>query len=418
MLEEKQNILIIGQGANISAIAKKFLNHKNIGEIYITPESSIKLENIKYIDIREDDTTGLLKFALENNIHLTIPVSEKALKSDIVSFFQANGQNIFGPTKDAATIALNNAFGKKFLYKIHAQTSKFGIFDKQQLAEDYLKSAKYPVTIKCSEYSNIIDDRLTCPTISLASEYLSVLFSKNESDILIEEFTFGKTFTVYYITDGYTAIPITSVADYKFTEDGDGGILSNGIGCYAPDFRISDIILSRLDNIIKNTLSSLEKKETPYLGILGVECVLTGEDRFFVSEFKPFFQHHDCAAVLNLIDDDLIKIFMSCINGFFSDEYEQIKTNDFASVAATVTARQYNKHINGLDKIEDLSNVDFIKTKKTNNDSYLTEKGALFTLTRTAGTLSRARNYLYEDLSEIHCEGIKYRKDICANKNP
>ena len=37
-------------------------------------------------------------------------------------------------------------------------------------------------------------------------------------------------------------------------------------------------------------------------------------------------------------------------------------------------------------------------------------KGAVFSLTRSASTLSRAKKYLYEDLEQITFDGIKYRK--------
>ncbi len=410
--EKKKNILIIGHGATASALAKKLRQNTEIGEIYIAYGNGVVSKDFKNIDIREDDLTGLLKFALEAEIDLTIPISKKTLRADVVSFFQSNGQNIFGPAKEACNIAINNGAGKKFLYKIHAQTSKFGIFDKIQQAEDFLKSANFPVTIKCREYSDITKDRLVCPTISLACEYLSTLFSKNETDILIEEFTYGRNFTIYFITDGYSAIPFASVANYKFTQDGDGGILTNGIGCFTPDYRISEVVIQRVENVVRNTLVSLDKNGEPYVGILGVECILTGEDKFFVSEFKPFLQEHDAGAVLNNCDDNLFEIFNACINGLFADEYETIKTNQLSSVSATVLSRHPDKIIKGLSKIDDIENVDFINIKGINNNICTTNKGAVFTLTRSASTLSRAKEYLYDDLSQIEFDGIKYRKDI------
>lgn len=412
MNDNVKNILIIGTGARVEALAKRLKKDNRVEEIYAAPGNPFTSKNYKNIDIREDDLTGLLKFAIENNVDLTVPVTEKALNSDVVSFFSTNGQNIFGPTFDACSIAINNADGKKFLYKIHAQTSKFGIFDKIQQAEDYLKNAAFPVTIKCGKYSDREEDLIVSSTMSLAREFLSVQFAKNETDILIEEFTYGKNFTVYFITDGYSALPLTTVANYKFMQDGDSGLYTKGLGCYAPDYQISQLVVSRVENIIKNTLASLANKNYPYMGIIGVECVLTGEDKFMVNEFKPFLQEHDISAVLNLIDDNLIDIFLSCINGFFADEYETIKINDLSAVAVTVLSRQFNKPIKGLENLEDLDNVDFINIKKANDNTYLTGKGAILSITKTASTLSRAKKYLYEDLSELKFEGIKYRKDI------
>ena len=391
MNKKVKNILIIGTGARVESLARKLRTYEGIEEIYAAPGNSFTSTNYKSIDIREDDLTELLKFSLENNIDLTVPVSEKSLNADVVSFFSANGQNIFGPTFDACNIAVNNADGKKFLYKIHAQTSKFGIFDKLQAAEDYLKNAVFPVTIKCGKYSDREEDLLVCSTMSLAREFLSVLFSKNETDILIEEFVYGKNFTIYFITDGYSALPITTVANYKFMQDGDSGLYTKGLGCYAPDYKISQVVVSRVENVVRNTLTSLANKNYPYMGIIGVECTLTGEDKFMVNEFKPFLQEHDISAVLSLIDDNLIDIFMSCINGFFADEYDSLNINNLSSVSASVLSRQFNKQIKGVENLEDLDNVDFINIKRTNNNTYLTGKGPILSINRTASTLSREK---------------------------
>ncbi|MCM1339763.1 MAG: hypothetical protein NC191_08840 [Muribaculaceae bacterium] len=413
----KNNILIIGKNGAATILAKKLAKNPAVEKVFVAPGSNLDSEEFISTDIREDNLTELLKFALENEITLTIPVSEKALNSDIVSFFQTNGQNIFGPTKEACNIALNKCAGKKFLYKNRAQTSKFGVFEKLPQAEDYLKNAKFPITIKCSHY-NGVEDRLVCATTELAREFLTTLFSKNnETNVLIEEYTYGHNFTVYYITDGYSALPITACANYKFSENGEGGLLTNGMGCYAPDFKISEVTLSRINNVVNNTLEALDRKGTPYLGILGIECSATGEDKFMVSEFKPFFQDFDAPVILSLISDDLIKIFMACIDGFFADEYEEIKTNDYSSVSAMVTSRQHNKVIKGLNSLDDPADIEFLNVTKTNTPQYLTVKGAVFTLTKTASTLNRARNLLYEDLELISFDGMKYRKDILPPSN-
>ncbi len=412
MKDNNKNILIVGQGSVVMALAKKLALQGGVDKIYIAPGNGIEKDFYINVDLREDDLTGLLKFALENDVLLTVPVSELALKSDIVSFFMSNGQSIFGPAKEACNIAINKAAGKKFLYKIHAQTSKFGVFDKQQMAEDWLKNANFPVSVKCCEY-NSIGDRLVCPTVSLAGQFLENLFSRGESGVLLEEFVFGHNFTVYFITDGYSAVPLNVVGSYKFIEDGDGGFLTNGSGCYAPDYKVSQVVVQRVGNVVRNALVSLEKRGGPYVGILGVECVMTGEDKFYINEFKPFLQDYDADAVLNLVEDDLVKIFTACIEGLFADEYEQIKLNDYSSVGAVVFSRNSGKVIQGLDLVDDEQNFGFINVSKSSAGGFVTGQNEVFVLTRTASTLSRARNCLYDDLEQITFDGMKYRHDIC-----
>ena len=406
MVNEKMKILIVGGGAVASALAKHFKNFDYAEKIYATSGKSDWYETI---DIREDDLTGLLMFVLENEINLTVPVSEKPFDADIVSFFQSNGQNIFGPSKDSCDFMLNKILCKKFLYKIHAQTPKFAMYNKTSAIIDYLKNSNFPVIISSAQNSVMQDEKMVCPTLKSASDFVEKLFLKGETDVLIEDYTFGHNFTVYYVTDGYSAIPFNIVGNYKFLGK-DGGIYTDGVGCYCPDYKVSSLVFTRINKIVSDILANLDSSGHAYTGLIGVECVLTGENNFVVQNIKPFLQNHDARAVLNLCQDNLIKIFTSCINGFFADEYDKIKTNDYSSVSLCVHSDIDNKEIKGLNNLED---VDFIKIKEKDG-IYYSQIGMNFSLTKTASTLSRAKKYLEEELKEINFDGMKYLKEICA----
>ena len=410
-----KNILIVGSGANAYALAKKMSKNN---KVFVTSERNLGLGYCETVDIREDDLTGLLKFVLDKDIDITVPISEIALKADIVSFFQTNGQSIFGPCKKSCNMMLNTSACKKFLYKIHAQSPKFGVFAKYQNALDYLKQSNFPVLISSCEVSNVTgSDRLVFPAIQLATRFLEELFvNKSESEVLIEDYVYGKNFVIYFVTDGYSALPLAVTADYKFMLDGDGGLYTSGSGCYTPNYNISETLIQRVQNITDNILDSLAQKDIPYVGIIGVEAVATGDDRFLIKDLKPFLQDHDASAILNLVDEDLAEIFNSCVHGYFSDEYQRIKTSDSSSVSAVVFSKKDDQVIRGLEHIEDINNVDF-NNVDLKNDVYITKRGPLFTLTRTSATLKRAKEFLYEDLAEIDFSGIHYRKDILQNKN-
>ena len=334
-----KNILLIGKGAVISALAKKLHSIPNVEKIFAAPGNGVTNDVYENIDIREDDLTGLLKFALDNNIDLTIPTSNEAFKSDIVSFFQSNGQNIFAPNKNICNTILNKIQVRKFLYKNNAKSPKFGIFNKFQTALDYLKTSSFPVLIKSQTATGLNNDKMICPTMKYASDYIETLFNNGEEDLIIEDYIYGTNFTVYYFTDGYSALPITAVANLKFATGDLEGDFTDGVGSYAPDYRISNKTLKKLKPLVDNILVNFEQKGNPYMGILGIECILTGDDEFLAEDLKPFFQNHDCRTVLNILEDDIIEIIYSCINGAFSDEYEIIKTNNLHSITAIVSAQ-------------------------------------------------------------------------------
>ena len=402
MVNKKMKILIVGGGTVASALARHFQKYGYVEKIYATSGLSDLFETV---DIRDDDLTELLMFALEKKIDLTIPISEKSFEADIVSFFQSNGQNIFGPAKDSCDFILNKISCKKFLYKIHASTPKFAMYNKVSQINDYLKNSSFPVVIRTAQNSYLEDEKMVCPTLKSALDFVDKLFLKGETDVLIEDYIFGHNFTAYYVTDGYGATILNTVANYKFIE----GLYTNGSGCTCPDYKVSSEVLARLGNILSNILKNLDSKGYPYTGIIGIECVLTGEDNFVVTDIKPFLQYYDSRAILNLCEDNLVKIFTSCINGFFSDEYEQIKANNFSSASVVVYSDCEDNEIQGISEFED---IDFINVKPK-ADKYYSCIGMNFTITKTAGTLSRAKQYLSEDLEEIKFKGIKYSNDIC-----
>ena len=195
-------------------------------------------------------------------------------------------------------------------------------------------------------------------------------------------------------------------------ENGDAGILTSGIGAYTPDYKVSkDVELNIMQNVVARVLDSLQKKETPYLGILGVDCVLTDDNQYVVLDFKPFLSDHDAEAVLNLIDENLLTLFEACAVGSFADDYEKIDVSDNSSVACVISARNEGKIISGLDLVEsDISHFGNVKNKYL---EYETAKGKSLVVTKTAKTLSRARKFLYEDVELINFDGKKYRTDIC-----
>lgn len=74
-------------------------------------------------------------------------------------------------------------------------------------------------------------------------------------------------------------------------------------------------------------------------------------------------QDFDTKTVLDLIDENLVKVFMACIDGLFADEYEQISTNEQSSISAVVSAKKEGVEIKGFDMIDNLDCIDFINVK-------------------------------------------------------
>lgn len=406
---EKKKVLIVGASAKEYALAEKFI--ENGCEVFVAPGNCRIKDIAQCVDIREENVQELLEYVLENAIDLTIVSSGTAIKNDIAELFQNNSQAIFAPSAKSAEMSLSRSAGKKFLYRLRIPTPRFSVYDKLQMAVDYLKNAPMPQVIRTDKAANGCD-RLVCTTFLTAKTFTEDLFAKGEEKVVFEDYVYGHEFTVYVVTDGYNAVHLATVANYKFAEDGDGGILTSGTGAYTPDYKVSkEVEDAVMKNVINNALQALEKRETPYLGILGVDCVLKDDGRFVTLDFKPFLSDHDAKAVLNLVDENLYTLFEACSNGSFADDYDSIKISDCASVSAVLSTRTGGQIIGSLEIVE--SDVTPFALPKNDYLEFETVQGRNLVLTKTAKTLSRARSGLYEDAELLNFAGKKYRTDIC-----
>lgn len=406
-----KKVLIVGASAGEYTLAKKMSELEEVSDVFVAPGNDAMKEFCTVVDIRENNVTELLEFVLENAIDLTIASSESAIKNDIASVFQKNNQMIFAPTKESANICLSKSQGKKFMYKTKIACSKFGVFDKPNLAVDYINKSNMPVVIKTDEHQD--KGVLVCNSFSVAKEFIEDLFARDEKKVIIEDYVLGHEFSFYVITDGYHAIPLGSVAAYKYELEGNGGQLTGGIGGYTPDYKISRQIENKImQQIIYPTLNTLANYHTPYVGILGVDLIINDLEQLFALEFNPFLKTPDAQSIFALLNDNIYKLFEACVIGSFADDYEYIDISDRYAVSCVLSAISKEKIINGLEDLDESTQVAHFNTRKNQYLEYETVGGRTIVLTRTARVLSKAVNDVYEEAALIKFDGMKYRLDI------
>lgn len=406
-----KKILIIGSSAVEYTLAKKISELDEVSEVFVAPGNDAMKEFSTVIDIREKSVEELLEFSLENAIDITIASSETAIKEDIASVFQQNNQMIFAPTKESAYICLSKSGGKKFMYKTRIPCPKFGIFDKAAIAIDYVNKSNLPVVIKTDEHQS--KGVLICNSFSVAKKFIEELFDNDEKKVIIEDYVLGHEFSFYVITDGYHAIPIGSVANYKHELEGNGGLITAGMGSFTPDYKVTKQIEKRiLQQIIYPTLNTLARQQTPYVGILGVDLVMNDMEQLFAIEFDSFLKSPDSQTILPLINENILKLFEACVIGSFADDYESIDISDKAAISCVLSTKKSDAIIYGLDELDEDTQVAHFNTKKNAYLEYETIGGRTLVLTRTARVLSKAINDLYEEIPIVKFDGMKYRKDI------
>ncbi len=117
MNKSAKKVLIIGSGGREHALAWQIARSDKVETVYVAPgNAGTNLEpGVVNVDIAADDIAGLLDFARENLIGLTIVGPEAPLVAGVVDQFNAAGLACFGPTAAAAQLEGSKSFAKDFM---------------------------------------------------------------------------------------------------------------------------------------------------------------------------------------------------------------------------------------------------------------------------------------------------------------
>src|SRR3989344_5772692 len=142
-------ILIIGGGGREHALAWKAAQSPRVTRVYVAPGNAGTAREAKCSNaaVAADDVDGLLRFARENNIELTIVGPEVPLVLGVVDRFQEAGLRIFGPVKAAAQLEGSKAFAKDFLARHHIPTAAYGNFTDIPAAEAFIRRHGAPIVV-------------------------------------------------------------------------------------------------------------------------------------------------------------------------------------------------------------------------------------------------------------------------------
>ncbi len=313
-------ILIIGSDFNTYAVAKKMSEQKNVDLVFVAPGNKYIKDFATSVDIQENEIEELLEFATANEINLVFISSINAISNSIADAFIGEGFNVFGPYFNSARITLSAASAKKFMYKLRISTPKFGIFDKEGLAIDYVRASKYPMVIKPDFFDETNFSQIVY-TFSKAKEAVERLFDNFCKKIVIEEYAERQETYIYYITDGITVFYLGSVFE-EFDLDSGCDI------CYSPNPNLSETQIQDITKrVVEPTILEISKNSNPYSGIFSVKISNVGK-YLQVLEFKPFFNKNHACLILPFIEDDICDLFSAVAVGSFSDDYSDVKLND------------------------------------------------------------------------------------------
>src|SRR5438874_850314 len=136
-------ILVLGSGGREHALVWKLKQSPRAREIFCAPGNAGTARIARHVPMAVSDHAGLVRFAREEKIDLTVVGPDDALAAGIVNVFQQNGLRIFGPTQSAARLESSKIFAKEFMQRHCIRTARSGQFDDSDAANHFCKKLGY-----------------------------------------------------------------------------------------------------------------------------------------------------------------------------------------------------------------------------------------------------------------------------------
>lgn len=420
-------VLVIGSGGREHALVWKISQSPRVNKIFCAPGNAGIEELAECVDIKSDDIPGLLKFAKNNRIDLTVVGPELPLVNGIVDEFVKNRLKIFGPAEKAAQLEGSKVFAKEFMQRHNIPAADFKIFTDSKSAKDYLKETKLPVVVKADGLaagkgvvvSNLLKEAEEA--IELIMEKRS--FGTSGDKVIIEDCLEGEEASLISICDGKDFILLASSQDHKRIFDKDSGPNTGGMGAYSPAPVVTNEIIERVKKeIFQAALKGMSEEKTPFKGVLYAGIMIT-KDGPKVLEFNVRFGDPETQAILPRLKDDLVILMLAAIDG----RLNKIKLNweEKSCVCVVMSSSGYpgryetGKLISGLEEVKKRPDVVVFHagTKSQILDAkkqILTTGGRVLNVVGISEDISSAIQKTYDAVEKIDFAGKHYRRDIGA----
>ncbi|GAB4220339.1 MAG: phosphoribosylamine--glycine ligase [Acidobacteriota bacterium] len=418
-------VLLLGSGGREHALAWKIAQSPRLTALYTVPGNPGTARLGTNVDLSLGDLDGLVAFAREHAIDLTVVGPEAPLVAGIVDRFQQAGLRIAGPTQAAARLEASKAFTKQFLQQHGIPTADFEVFDDPEVAEEALRDGRFafPAVVKadglaagkgvmiCQDLEDAVD--------AVRRIMIERWFGDAGSRVVVEEFLRGEEASFMVFTDGVRVVPMVASQDHKAVYEGDQGPNTGGMGAYSVDSILTPQQQQWiLDRIIRPTVDGMAEAGTPFRGVLYAGLMLTPSGPK-VLEYNVRFGDPEAQAVLPRLRSDLLEVLSAVADGDLSGIH--LDWSPEAAVCVVIASRGYpgkypvGQEISGITMAEeDPRTTVFHAGTRLENGKLVVAGGRVLGVTATGPDLEAAIMNVYESVNRIHFPDMYYRRDIAA----
>ncbi len=417
------DILIIGSGGREHALAWKAAQSKRVHNVFVAPGNAgtAQAYGVMNIDLSATDLDGLLQFARERDIGLTIVGPEQPLSMGIVDAFRAADLPCFGPTQAAAQLESSKSFSKAFMQRHGIPTAAYQSFEQLEPALAFINTLSLPMVIKADGLAagkGVIIAQTQDEACDAARDMLEGnAFGDAGHRIIVEEFLSGEEASFICLCGENQYVPLASSQDHKAALDGDLGENTGGMGAVSPSPLVDEAMHQKiLEQVIEPTLAGMKQDGHPFTGFLYAGLMISPDGNLNVLEFNVRFGDPETQPVLMRLDSDLVSLCHASLEGTL--DQREVEWNPQAAVGVVMAAKGYPKScpkgdpITGLEAVAGEGGHVFHAGTKLVGDQVVTAGGRVLCVTALGDDLPDAKARAYYAADQIHFNGVQYRSDI------
>lgn len=415
------NILLIGSGGREHALAWAISASPLCDRLYVAPGNPGTAqcgENV-VIDIAEHQ--AVVAFCRLQGIGLVVIGPEGPLVAGLADDLAAAGIKVFGPSKAAARLEGSKGFTKELCAEFDIPTAAFARFDEPQAAKAYVTERGAPIVIKADGLA-AGKGVVMAETVEAAHEAIAMMFGgglgEAGAEVVIEEWMIGEEASFFAICDGKTALPLASAQDHKRVGDGDTGPNTGGMGAYSPAPVMSAAMTERvMAEIIRPTLAGMERRGTPFKGVLFAGLMITAQGPKLI-EYNVRFGDPECEVLMPRLRSDIVPALLASTDGVL--DKVDLRWSDQAALTVVLAAKGYpgkpetGTVIEGVDKAEAMDDVLVFHagTKADGTGRLLANGGRVLNVVATGKSVGEAQDKAYRAVDAIDWPGGFCRRDI------
>jgi len=413
-------ILVIGGGGREHALAWKVTHNKEVSRVYVAPGNAGTALNPDMMNVPITAVDDLVKFAQDEQIHLTIVGPEAPLSQGVVDAFRAAGLKIFGPTKAAAQLESSKDYAKAFMMRHNIPTAAYGTFTDAKLAHDYVKQQGSPIVIKADGLA-AGKGVVVAMTEDEAHAAIDAMLEDNKlgaagARVVIEEFLEGEEASFMVMVDGKNILALATSQDHKRLLDADQGPNTGGMGAYSPAPVVTPAIHAKvMREIIKPTVEGMTKDGIPYTGFLYAGLMISPNGDVKTLEFNCRMGDPETQPIMMRLKSDLVGLMEHAVNGTL--DRAEAEWDRRVALGVVMASANYPETPRLGDEITGLTNqlADthiFHAGTAQKDGKVVTSGGRVLCVTALGETVKFAQQQAYQAMKEIKFDGAQFRSDI------